>query len=129
MFNHIKNLYKGRLGRFDYFFSFVIPILIVFIPMSIAGALRSSELFPLAEIFEIFSFIYLFTIPFTVVSAVIRRGHDIGWSGGFSISMFLIGQIIIIPNLLLLFQKGDMIENKYGSKKQGNFFQRFFNLN
>ncbi len=128
MLNHIKNLYKGRLGRLDYFLTFIFVLIPIVIAMSIAGLLRNLELDNLSSIFEIFSVIYAITIPFTLVGAIIKRGHDIGWSGWFSVFMFLIGQLIIIPNLLLLFQRGDRGENEYGLKQEGHCFKRLFTV-
>ena len=64
-----------------------------------------------ASLEELHTFIYIgqminffFSIPMMAVG--FRRFHDLGWSAWFS--------LLIVPNLMLPFFKGETKDNKYG---------------
>jgi uncharacterized membrane protein YhaH (DUF805 family) len=145
MLNHIKNLYKGRLGRLDYFTS---PIAVSFILLAptilffgaygivrLITSMNGVDVEPLSGVGSFFSILAaLYFIPAVVYyliflfSVVVRRGHDIEWSAGFSIFMYIIGQVIIVPLLFLLFQKSDKGENKYGTLPEGGYLYRVLGI-
>lgn len=135
----VTSLFKGRLARLDYFTSqFTVGIMlgIVLLCLSllntwigIFGITSGSSLSIVQEIIVTFLLYSAFISYFTfIISIVVRRGHDIGWSAGFSILMLVISFFILIPALFLLFKKSNVSGDKYGNLNTGKYFQRIFNL-
>lgn len=145
--NHIKNLYKGRLSRLDYFTSPLVLFLLVLAPIlssfGVYGIIDMLSSTGYSEVPSLLIFTYNITLFFSILfflpvliyflvfvcGVIVRRGHDIGWSAWFSLFMYAIGQIIIIPLFFLFFQKSDKGENEYGSLLEGKYFHRIFGVN
>ena len=132
--NTITSLFKGRLGRLDYFtsqFTVAIMLGIILVCFSFLNTWVTifSALSTIQEIVVTFV-LYLSLISYLtfIISIVVRRGHDIGWSAGFSVLMLVISFLILIPALILLFKKSNVSDNKYGNLNTGTYFQRIFNL-
>lgn len=136
-----KSLFKGRLARLDYFtsqFAFALMMLALVAPFAIISSVLSFLVATgvnLNSIEAITSMVLSFvtTLAFIfyyilIVSSIIRRGHDIGWSGLFSILMSILGILIIIPYLFLLFKKSEEGENKYGVLNSGSYWSRLLNI-
>jgi uncharacterized membrane protein YhaH (DUF805 family) len=130
----IKNLYKGRIGRWRAFSgSLLVAILGLLI---IFGSIKLGSQLPFN--FNTF-FVFLSTVLiigtyfltlYITTCIIVRRFHDIGQSGLYSFLLYvpLVG---IILGLYVTFKKGEGVENKYGlppdnSKK---FLKDVFNLN
>ncbi len=63
--------------------------------------------------YGIFNLIYVTAITLPSFAVAIRRLHDVGKSGWFSVSL-LLSVVGIVWLLILLFSKGTQGENKYG---------------
>ncbi|OGG48958.1 hypothetical protein A3G63_01755 [Candidatus Kaiserbacteria bacterium RIFCSPLOWO2_12_FULL_52_8] len=120
-------LFSGRIGRLRYFEGAVFILIFFFAFIAIVWGLVSalggvtsidssnvllnvfgSVLFP--TILALFFVAYLVTI----LSLAVRRWHDIGYSGWMVLLQF-IPFVNVITALILLFKKGEPIENKYGT--------------
>ena len=132
----VKNLFRGRLGRLDYFLFLVsnlaVIILFILIVSFISGIVsvfspNSPEISAFILIVAaIFAVIFWF-IP--VISAQIRRLHDINMSGLWIPLLFVPGLGAIFA-IILLFSRGNIGDNKYGKiNSGGKFFNRILNLN
>ena len=130
--NIIKNLFKGRIKRLEYFLGVLLFPAIIF-------HIYFYSINYILDLFSPNSIIYLFLlIPVILlllfdIALSIRRLHDIGWSGITVLLIFIpgIGQLFF---LVLLFVSGDKKENKYGlppTKKISalDAFKEIINLN
>lgn len=128
IFGYLSGLFKGRLGRLDYF-TFLYMLLPLFaIVLIVLSALVERFLAFLGLDVNFVVILPIIIYLFLYVSLVIRRGHDMGWSTLFSFFMSIIGIIIIIPYLFLLFKKSDEGENKYGVLSSGGYWKRLLNI-
>lgn len=137
MLNHIKNLYKGRLGRLDYFITGILTIPLIAIPFTMFTLwFISDEVdtnFPETTL-VFFGTLGSVLLPISIYSIILlfgiitRRSHDTNSSGFFGLVIYVLGQLFLFPHLFLLFAKDKRPENYYGSIKQGNFLHRVFNL-
>jgi uncharacterized membrane protein YhaH (DUF805 family) len=116
--SHFTNMYEGRLGRIDYFLASIFSICLFFVSFLPIMLMENNPV--LGGGLSFFLIIYWLVYHFGIIT---RRGHDIGWGGGFSVFMFLLGQAIVIPHFFLLFSK-DKNTNKYGEVAKGNFITR-----
>ncbi len=130
----IKNLFRGRIKRLEYFLGVLLfPIIVFHIYFY-----SINYIFDLVAPNNIFIYlIFLLTpiIPFLLfdIALSIRRFHDIGWSGIMVLLIFvpIIGWLFF---LILLFVSGDKKKNKYGlppTKKISalDTFKEIINLN
>ncbi len=139
---YLSGLFKGRLARLDYFtsqFAFALMAFVLILPFAIINSILSflttltgTNLNFIGTFINII-FSSIVTVAFIlfyllIVSSIIRRGHDIGWSGLFTVCMSVIGIVIIIPYLFLLFKKSDKEENKYGVLNRGGYWKRLLNI-
>lgn len=126
----ISNLFKGRLGRLDYFLfnflgMFLISILmLIFLVLaqffSVNGRMDTIPM-PLLAVssFVLYSLIF---------SGIIRRFHDMDKSG-FYIFILLVPFVNLVFFLLLLLKRGARGANKFGEVDYNkNLFQRVLNL-
>jgi uncharacterized membrane protein YhaH (DUF805 family) len=110
----IKNLFKGRIKRLEYFLGVVLfPIIIFYIYIY-----SINYLFLLAAPNSVVVHLIFLLVPIVLlllfdIALSIRRLHDIGWNGIFTLLIFIpgVGQLFF---LILLFVSGDEKENKYG---------------
>lgn len=127
----IKNLFRGRLGRLDYFlFVFLTAIAAGIISSVLLAAVSTFESDGMTNAMAVISvIIYLCIALPLILSGHIRRLHDMQMSGFWVLSFIipLVGGIFII---VLLFARGTIGINKYGViSTNKNFFKRIFNLN
>lgn len=127
-----KHMWSGRIGRMRYFlgslFAALLSLLCVFFWVVIWGVLRLSFDVLGEPSVGVFSSIMAFLnaiIPFLLALSiilpqyilhaflVIRRFHDLGWSGWFYLLLW-IPFVNFVFLLFLLFAKGEASENKYG---------------
>lgn len=123
----IAKLYKGRLGRLDYFLFvlfviFGISILNSIFLVSVSSAVNNGLSEGIGTLAVIFNIVCVLIF---VLSAHIRRLHDIGMSG-FWVLVLPIPIVNLILAIILLFKKGVDGTNKYGAKNEGgNIIKRF----
>lgn len=121
-----KNIEKeNRLSRVDFFLGTLLMFAIVTLPamaLTVAMAARYSNyiIYPLAILF-LFS---LLVFIYFQISLIVRRGHDIGWSGLLSFFVVILGSFLVIPTLILYLIKGENGINKYGVRHTGTFIER-----
>ncbi len=124
-FGFIKNIFNGRLGRADYFILFLLIIILNF--------LLSEVLFPIIENYDsfilfIFYFLFLFSAIIFIISAHVRRLHDINCSW-WQVVLLFIPLINIVLLVILFLRKGTVGRNKYGEINENeSFLKRIFNL-
>ncbi len=122
--NFLANLFKGRLGRLDYFLLTWVSFVVFFLGIGIL-----LEIIPGAESFlgslAVVVFVALVVLG---LSGSIRRLHDMG-SSGWVILIGFIPLIGFIFSLVLLFSVGTEGANKYGEQGDSRgFFGRILNL-
>jgi uncharacterized membrane protein YhaH (DUF805 family) len=124
---YLKQLFAGRIGRWHYFFGSILLQLAGFAILLIIGLIAAlvtgAGQFPTASTFEgvigtilVGLFVVaLFLLPILIVniSMMIRRLHDLGQSGWWSLVAFIpwVGWIL---SIYLIFFKGDRTRNAYG---------------
>lgn len=120
------NLYRGRLGRLDYFLGGLFLFLSASIPFTVLPlfTMNSNDenfLIGVAGIWMIFVFIFS-------ISLITRRFHDMNMSG-FWIFILLVPIVSLIYHLILLLQGGTASANNFGqaNDKRG-FIKRVLNL-
>ncbi len=116
------NLYEGRLKRWQYFVSSVLLFLALFVVIFLMGvAVGYMGLEEDGMVYLAYA-MYILTLPLGF-SLVVRRIHDIGWSGWMSLLMFipLVGTIFA---LIVLFKKGTDGPNTYGPPQSDRNFIR-----
>lgn len=122
----VKNLFRGRLGRLDYFLYkllvFILPS-IFFVLVPLFGNGEISDGFVIVFIIIAVFFVY----PF-LFAGIVRRFHDMEMSG-FWFFAALIPLVSLIFSLILLFKKGTSGVNKYGAiNTDRSFLKRVLNL-
>jgi uncharacterized membrane protein YhaH (DUF805 family) len=109
-------LFEGRLGRWQYFTTgFFLNILIA----ALRFLLESNDMLVLQLIVGL---CILSLIPFSF-SLLIRRVHDLGWSGWSSL-FGIIPIVNIIFVLIILFKKGNDGANAYGAPQVDRSFEK-----
>lgn len=107
------NLFKGRIGRMQYFVTSIILMLVVLFP----GNLFVSFSFEFDGIILLIFLLMLFVVyvvSMTLeISITVRRLHDIGMSGWFTLILF-VPFLNLLWVLYLLFRRGEGVPNKYG---------------
>ncbi|MFA5230712.1 MAG: DUF805 domain-containing protein [Candidatus Paceibacterota bacterium] len=94
--------FNGRSSRKEYWVFNIINSVIIYIIFNVLGLNLSKALSYL--------FIYDIIIFIPSIAILIRRMHDVGKSGWYS--------LIPIYNLISTFKKGDIGDNKYGSPEK-----------
>ncbi|MBV9479636.1 MAG: DUF805 domain-containing protein [Acidobacteria bacterium] len=118
LYMNVDHLFTGRLNRTHYFFGLLLAIAIVFISVLFFLFLKSLEggFFdtPEGTVFNLL-LLALWYVCFAVFvfSLYIKRIHDIGYSGWFSL-IYFIPILNFAGGLLLLFKSGTKGRNKYG---------------
>lgn len=127
--NYLENLYQGRMGRLNYFLSSILlPIL--FLIFCAAIILLITFFVPYAPFLlpVILLVLFLGTIYYAYhgLSFYVRRLHDLGLSGWFLLLLF-VPLVNIILYFILLFKKGDLVDNTFGSPACDDaFWDAFF---
>lgn len=124
--NFFLNLYKGRLGRMRFFLGylfnlaplFLVVVLWGFVIIATTALGGSSDNMPtwLSVFNNLLPILIGVLVPIFFIinlSLIIRRLHDLGWSGWLSILCY-IPYLNIIPLLILLFKGGEYHANKFG---------------
>ena len=113
-FNDIFLLWRGRVSRKTYWLCGLVPIIVMFV---IGSALCTSPL--TARIFSRLDLpVWLTPIVLLVVIYIglmlsIKRSHDLGYAGFFSLVLF-VPLLNLWPLVMFGFFKGTEGENKYG---------------
>jgi len=115
---YLKSLFNGRIGRRNYLYGLILPILVLIISDSLGGITSllnyfSSETLASDEILASVFILIILLAYFFYLSLAIRRLHDMGKSGWISL-LGLIPFISLIVGIALLFNEGASGENKYG---------------
>src|SRR5579863_7344169 len=105
------NLYKNRLNRENYFCGMAVGILYIILFASMGTIIGSFNIILRALLVAF----WLISLHFFAFSLYIRRFHDFGRSGWWSL-LLLIPLVGFITGLILLFIHGDETENKYGKQ-------------
>lgn len=104
----MTSLFTGRIARLNYFLTEVMLFIIALAYNFFIARLSHTGVFP--------TFIaYYFVVSFFIFSLMIRRLHDINWSGWLSL-ITLIPLAGFVLALILLFKSGTKGNNKYGSE-------------
>lgn len=119
--NYINRLYCGRISRLNFFlgtlfFQFISIILtgvLLFIPAILIGLIHPIKTDPAVST-GIFFIVYFLISALCISTIIIRRFHDFGLTGYYSL-ICLIYPIIPFVFLFLYFKKGTDVQNKYGS--------------
>lgn len=126
------NLFEGRLGRWQYFMTsflsglYIMAIFIVLgFVLSFGLVVTSHSAGPMMSF--AFILVYVLAIPLSV-SLMVRRAHDLNWSGWYAL-FFLIPVVNAVFAFLFLFKKGTEGPNKYGPPQADrNFVNTLLNL-
>jgi uncharacterized membrane protein YhaH (DUF805 family) len=125
----IARLYKGRLGRLDYFLFVILVIFAISIINSIFLVALSSLFTGSPEFYSFMMIVNIVIVSILVIFAVLRRLHDMEMAG-YWIFLCLVPIANIVMTFLLLFKKGTVGVNKYGEKNEGvNILKRFLGQN
>jgi len=114
--NTIKNLFRGRIKRLEYFLGVILfPIIIFYIYFYSVDLIFSLVAPNSIFIYSTFLLVPTILLLFFAMALSIRRLHDISWNGIAVILIFIpiLGQLFF---LILLFVSGDKKENIYGHK-------------
>ena len=145
IYNFISNLFKGKISGEDFFLggwaSWIPPIIIMIVwsILSYLGIVIGLDQFKsnpttFISLIQFSITILLELIGFTcyiiaISSIFIRRGNDLGWEKHLSIFLMILGFFTGgIPILFFLFMGPKDKENKFGTRNEGRFWQRIFNL-
>lgn len=119
----VKNIFNGRIGRFNFFLSWLL-LIVGFILVSIFVGDYSPEYNYYTQFNQInFSYLSAILLLFLqiayiiwwiiLISLIVRRLHDLGY-GGLYLILLVPFSIIPIVFIFLNFLRGNNIENKYG---------------
>jgi len=142
----VSRLWQGRIGRWRYFTGSFLPLLGIFILVSIWGVVRllqstisvsgggSSTTDTIALLGTFLNAVIGLLITICIIAfflfhllLAIRRCHDLGYTGWLSLLAY-IPYIGIIPALFFLFMKGEETSNVYGDPpKSRTFLAEIFN--
>lgn len=111
------NLFEGRLGRWQYFVTSFLSglcMMAIFIVLGfvLSFGLRATSYSAVPMMYFAYILIYVVAIPLSV-SLVVRRAHDLNWSGWYAL-FFLIPFVNAIFAFIFLFKKGTDGSSKYG---------------
>ncbi|OGZ05099.1 MAG: hypothetical protein A2845_02135 [Candidatus Lloydbacteria bacterium RIFCSPHIGHO2_01_FULL_49_22] len=111
------NLFQGRLSRWQYFLTSILLSLSILAVLFVSGLVLSLSLGTTTHstgpvMFFVFILSYAIAIPLSI-SLVVRRAHDLNWSGWYAL-FFLIPFVNAVFALLFLFKKGTDGPNEYG---------------
>lgn len=127
----IRELFSGRLSRANYIISICLLVFIFFLLISLEvliGVLLNYSYAPI--VYYPITYGCLTVLQFFVFSLHVRRLHDLGRSGWWSLAFF-IPFIGIITLIVLLCAPGDEKENTYGKPEIPNSYDvlRVFYIN
>lgn len=129
IYQSLKNLYKGRIGRKFYFFGILFFLLAFVLTAIIVFSIFTDyyeELTTLGVVIFLLSYVLYFIF---LTSLHVRRFHDKGDSGWY-ILFLLVPLVNIVIAITLLFEKGNSGMNKYGNdplESKKDFFDTIFN--
>lgn len=103
-----SNFGKGRIARMQYFLGHLILTAVFYLSVGITYFIQIDVLIGFCFILLVILYII------TVYSLIIRRAHDIGWKGLWTIVLLCIPFANIVVSIGLLFSSGDTKSNKYG---------------
>ena len=111
MIKKIHQLYSGRMSRKPFCFA-ALSIMLLGFPISITIEILADEeeFIPFFSIVNGLSFILMFGIAYWI-SIIIRRLHDLNYTGWWVIGVLLTGPIYVIA---MFFIKGTPGSNRYG---------------
>lgn len=125
--NFLINLYKGRINRrniitgwifFNVLFLilFLMPTVIALLTGGAYGGTDRNVMFKLTYVLNFLRYIFL-------SSLFAKRSHDIGWSGWFSILVFVpyVSGLVDLAILVMALIPGQNKDNKYGSRPKPKF--------
>lgn len=113
-------MFKRRINRIGFLLGgiYLLPLLILSFVFDIISAAHSSAAFRVLDVVSILISIMGFIAAFPInISLLMRRLHDVGLSGAFSLFIFvpLAGAVLV---LYLLFARGKKETNQYGPPVQ-----------
>lgn len=109
----IQRLFSGRINRRSYFVSSSGVGILVYI---LNELLQKTD----ATMFEVMLYIVLIPLIIVLYSLFIRRLHDLGYSGWFSLLIF-VPVLNAAMGLGLIFFSGNLEANKYGNAPRPEF--------
>ncbi|HEU0047385.1 MAG TPA: DUF805 domain-containing protein [Nitrososphaera sp.] len=117
--------WKGRIGRLRYFFgTFALLALFYLISLFFSSADANSVTWS----YLVFWAVLFVPAAFYIWCLVVRRCHDMGWSGWFGL-LGLIPFVGWIFGLVLTLKQGEVAVNKYGAppSSEKNFLEDILN--
>lgn len=119
--------FEGRIGRKKFTLVFLATSVIYALMALIVMYLRDTYFASLEgenlTVFLVLTGVLLILPALIQLSSMAKRLHDFNKSGFYILTGFIpVLQIITIPLLILvlIFKKGDLVENKYGQINSGN---------
>lgn len=109
--NYISRLFSGRIGSIQYLLGILLFSLVILLVSERQKFLPSNDSNDVFYLIEIGIFLINFLFLFSVFT---RRLHDLGYSGWWSLLIF-IPIAGAIQQIILLFRPGDKGNNKYGN--------------
>ncbi len=110
---------KGRFGRIDYLAYAVLLGIVMAVFGAGVGALITASGAVSDSMLTVGIINFLITLPLSVIGILfmIRRLHDLNWSGWVAITYF-IPLVNLVMFLILVFMRGTPEANKYGPPRQ-----------
>ena len=99
--------FTGRIARLNYFLSSIAMGLVAWV-LVLLFSLAFGRIVGLVALVLVYV-----AILFLNFSLIIRRCHDLGWSGWWSL-LVLVPFVNIVVGLVLLFKRGEEVQNRYG---------------
>lgn len=106
-----KVSFSGRVGRMNFFIGLLVSVVLLTILKSLVDE------FPgvLAIIFGIVTMVAAIWVVVFAISLYIRRLHDVGWSGWWTL-LTLVPLVNLVLFLILLFMPGKKENSTYGAE-------------
>jgi uncharacterized membrane protein YhaH (DUF805 family) len=107
--DYLTNLFKGRINRRDYFFKSAGAYILLIVWVLIFGKDNPTSLQTTLLLLG-----YVVELPY-VASLSVRRFHDLGKTGWYTLGLFIpvVNALIV---LYLYFAKGEQKSNQFGAK-------------
>lgn len=106
-------MFTGRLGRLQYFLGQLVASLVTGVVVIVIMLLLNLHLGLAGRIFSLFALAVYACYTFVLLGLIMRRMHDIEWSGWWVLSLF-IPIVSFIVALILLFKPGKKGANRFG---------------
>jgi uncharacterized membrane protein YhaH (DUF805 family) len=103
---HVGKDFRGRIGRVDFFFRFVV-YLVALIPI------KAIIQIPDGVFASVLGFLLLLVATYWMLTFSVKRAHDFGMSGS-SGWLTLIPLVNLFWFVVLMFRDGDQLMNRYG---------------